>query len=136
MRVYFDSKLWVGAFSLAGGFRGFVRRLYRTVQAWRLRRRARSAQRIGASSKSCWMKLPLPSKVARMAPEAPKILPLASMMISHCRRAWPASATVVVQRVSRVRRAFDAGDDAQTFVDGIEIMVSYVRKRWPWHDLE
>ena len=30
----------------------------------------------------------------------------------------------------------DAGDRAQILVDGFEIMVSHVRKRWPWHDLE
>src|SRR5580658_3935221 len=54
----------------------------------------------------------------------------------HCHWSWLASTTVVVQRVSRVRRPFDAGDGAQIFVDGIEIMIGHVRKCWPWHDLE
>jgi hypothetical protein len=30
----------------------------------------------------------------------------------------------------------DAGDRAQILVDGLEVMVGHVRKRWPWHDLE
>src|SRR5271170_6722740 len=45
-------------------------------------------------------------------------------------------ATVVVQDVARIRRAFETGNGAQVFVDGSELMVGHVVKRWPWHDLE
>ena len=47
-----------------------------------------------------------------------------------------ASMTLVVQGVLSVRRAFDAGDRAQIFVDGIEFMVGHLLKRRPGHDLE
>src|SRR5271154_6275908 len=41
-----------------------------------------------------------------------------------------------MQDVIRVRRAFQTRNRAQVFVDGIDLMVSYVMKRWPRHNLE
>lgn len=45
-------------------------------------------------------------------------------------------AVVVVQRVTRALRAFDARYGAQVLVDGINIMVGHVLECEPWHDLQ
>ena len=44
--------------------------------------------------------------------------------------------TVVVQRIVRICRPFDAGDSAQIFVDGAEVMFSHALKIGPWHNLQ
>src|SRR5271165_5074053 len=44
--------------------------------------------------------------------------------------------TIVVQRVLRVRRPFDARNGAEIFVDGFELMIRHVLEPWPRHDLE
>src|SRR5437879_5290336 len=52
------------------------------------------------------------------------------------RSAFPASSEAVVMQRTRRWRTRDAGDGAEVFVNGAEVMVAHASKGRPWHDLE
>src|SRR5215831_943119 len=67
----------------------------------------------------------------------PSIVCTESILLSFARRSFrnsSASLTIVVQHARR-RRALDAGDGAQIFIDRSNVPLRHVLERRPWHDL-